>query len=68
MARCQVCGTGPQFGRHIRHTASGRWERKAPRKAKMWSANVQRKRLMLNGKYKRVSVCTRCMRSLNQAG
>ena len=68
MARCDLCEVGPQFGRHIRHSASGRWERKAPRKQKMWSVNVQRKRLMIDGRYQRVKICTRCIRTVDRLG
>jgi len=68
LARCEVCDAGPQFGRHIRHSASGRWERKAPRKQKVWSVNVQRKRLVIDGRYQRVKICTRCIRTVDRLG
>ena len=80
MATCEVCETRTQFGRHIRHQASGRWELKAPKKPRRWSVNVQRKRVMLagpleaaalkapNGRYRRVNICTRCIRTLDKHG
>lgn len=68
MAQCEVCGTRTQVGRHIRHTASGRWELKAPKKPRHWSVNVQRKRVMLDGRYRRINVCTRCIRTLDKQG
>ncbi len=68
MAKCEVCGTRTQFGRHIRHKASGRWELKAPKKPRHWAVNVQRKRVMLDGRYRRVNICTRCIRTLDKQG
>ncbi len=68
MATCEVCETRTQFGRHIRHQASGRWELKAPKKPRRWSVNVQRKRVMLDGRYRRVNICTRCIRTLDKHG
>ena len=66
MGQCEICGTGTQAGRHIRHKAAGRWELKAPKKPRRWAVNVQRKRVRLNGRYRRMRVCTRCLRTLDK--
>ncbi len=66
MATCDVCGTRTQIGRHIRHKASGRWQLKATKKPKHWRVNVQRKRVQIDGRYRRVNACTRCIRSLDR--
>ena len=66
VASCQVCGTRTQFGHHIRHKASGRWERKATKKPRRWRVNVQRKRVFVDGRYKRMSICTGCIRTLDK--
>jgi len=34
----------------------------------MWSVNVQRKRLMIDGRYQRVKICTRCIRTVDRLG
>jgi ribosomal protein L28 len=54
----------PGFGRHIRHKHSGRWERKAPSKPRMFHQNVQKKRVFVDGEWVRVALTTRDMRTL----
>lgn len=63
LAKCDVCGKGRQFGRHIRHKASGQWKYRAPKKPRSWKANVQRRRMLIGGVRKRVNICTRCIRN-----
>lgn len=60
---CDVCDKRVKFGRNIRHKHSGRWERKAPRTSRQFRPNVQRKRMFVDGKYQRVNICTRCLRT-----
>ena len=55
MAKCAVCGKGPQFGNNRSHSM------RATRK--MWKPNVSRRKLVINGEKQRVNVCTRCLRS-----
>jgi large subunit ribosomal protein L28 len=54
------------MGHHIRHKASGRWERKATKKPREWHVNVQRKRVLIDGRYRRANICTRCIRTLDR--
>jgi ribosomal protein L28 len=54
----------PGFGRHIRHKHSGRWERKAPKKSRLFEQNAHVKRLFIDGKWVRMKVTTRDMRTL----
>lgn len=54
----------PGFGRHIRHQHSGRWERKAPKKSRLFEQNAQVKRLFIDGKWVRMKVTTRDLRTL----
>ena len=68
VATCQVCDTRTQFGHHIRHKASGRWERKATKKSRRWRVNVQRKRVFVDGRYQRMNICTGCIRTLDKEG
>lgn len=60
---CQVCDKHTVFGRNIRHKHSGRWERKAQRTNREFRPNVHKKRLLIDGRWKRVNVCTRCLRT-----
>ncbi|MDE2695195.1 MAG: bL28 family ribosomal protein [Chloroflexota bacterium] len=61
--KCDLCPKRTKFGRNIRHKHSGRWERKAPRTNREFRPNVQSKRLFIDGRMRRVNVCTRCLRT-----
>lgn len=61
---CDVCGKTTRFGRHIRHQHSGRWERKAPKKSRTFQPNVNKQRVMIDGGWQRINICTRCLRTL----
>ncbi len=61
---CDVCARTTVFGRHIRHTHGGRWERKATKKSRMFRPNVHKQRLFVGSKWVRLNVCTRCLRTL----
>ena len=62
-ARCDLCGKGTAFGRNIRHKASGRWQRKAPRTNRLFKPNLQRKAVWRQGRSIRMRLCTRCIRT-----
>ena len=61
---CDLCSKVTVFGRHIRHTHGGRWERKATKKSRMFKPNINKQTVMLGGKTFRANVCTRCLRTL----
>lgn len=58
MAKCEICGKGPQFGHKVSHS------KKATKR--QFKANVQRMRLMIDGKMRRVQICTRCLRTMSK--
>lgn len=58
MAKCEICGKEPQFGHSVSHS------KKATKR--QFKANVQRKRIMLDGKMRRVHICTRCLRTIGK--
>jgi large subunit ribosomal protein L28 len=62
-AQCELCGKSTTFGRNIRHSASGRWQRKAHRTSRQFRANLQRQAVWKDGKRVKLTVCTRCLRS-----
>ncbi|NLJ99028.1 MAG: 50S ribosomal protein L28 [Tissierellia bacterium] len=56
MARkCDVCGKGKAFGNKI--TFSNKKNKRS------WSPNIKKVRAIVDGSTKRISVCTRCLRS-----
>jgi large subunit ribosomal protein L28 len=52
---CDICGKGVDFGHTISHANNIGHRR--------WNPNLQTVRAVINGKTKRISVCTRCLRS-----
>ena len=52
---CQVCEKGLMTGHNVSHS-----NRKSSR---VWAPNVQKVRIVVNGRPMRVNVCTRCLRS-----
>ena len=56
MARiCDICGKGPTTGNNVSH-ANNKTRRR-------WHPNLQRVRALVDGKPKRIRVCTGCLRS-----
>jgi large subunit ribosomal protein L28 len=54
-AVCEICGKGPWFGKQVSHSHR--------RSTKKWSPNVQRLRVMKDGRVQRVDVCTSCIKA-----
>ena len=52
---CDICGKGLQFGNRISHAHNV--------SHRVWNPNLQRVRVLVDGKPKRLRVCTRCLRS-----
>lgn len=59
MARCEICGKGPQFGHNVSHSKR--------RTNRQWSPNIQKVIVDIDGVARRVNMCTRCMRTLTKA-
>ncbi len=55
MARCYICGKGPITGAKISHShrITNRW----------FKPNLQKIRIVENGKVKRRWICTKCIKS-----
>lgn len=56
--RCDICQRTPLFGHRVSHA-----ENKTNRR---FVLNIQRRRLLINGKLSRVNICTRCLRTMNK--
>ncbi|NLD71651.1 MAG: 50S ribosomal protein L28 [Chloroflexi bacterium] len=59
MATCEMCGKKPQFGHNVSFSKR--------RTNRMWRPNVQTTTIMVEGRPKKVTVCARCLRTLNKA-
>jgi large subunit ribosomal protein L28 len=55
MAKCHVCGKGPQFGHNVSHSMR--------HTKRTWKVNTQRVRLVENGVEKQVYMCARCIKT-----
>lgn len=53
--KCEVCGKGIAFGQQVSHSNI--------KTKRTWYPNLQRVRAIVDGKPKRIRVCTRCLRS-----
>ncbi len=59
MAKCQVCGKGPQFGHNVSHSMRHTQRR--------WNPNIQAMRLMVDGRKQRVFACAKCIKTMQKA-
>lgn len=55
MAKCAICEKGAHFGNNVSHS-----HRKTP---KMWKSNVKSVRVKTEGGFKKMYVCTSCLKS-----
>ena len=55
---CQVCEKKAMYGHKVSHS-----NRKSNR---TWAPNVQKTRISVDGRAKRLNVCTRCLRTMNK--
>lgn len=56
MARkCDICGKGPMVGNHVSHAHNLTKRR--------WLPNLQKVRATIDGKIKKLNVCTSCIRT-----
>ncbi len=58
MAKCEICEKGTGFGRNVSYS------KKATKR--QFRANIHRKRVMIDGEWKRIHICTRCLRTLTK--
>jgi large subunit ribosomal protein L28 len=52
---CDICGKRPQVGNNVSHANN--------RTKKTWYPNLQKVNAVINGQKKKITVCTRCIRS-----
>ncbi|HOA99622.1 MAG TPA: 50S ribosomal protein L28 [Candidatus Atribacteria bacterium] len=55
MAKCEICGKTTSFGNKISH--SHRVSRKT------WRPNIQKVRAVVDGKTRKIKVCTSCLQA-----
>jgi len=60
MAKCEICGKGPQFGHNVSHSKKATQRRFDP--------NVQQRQVLVGGERRRIYICMRCLRTLRKSG
>ncbi|MFN4245973.1 MAG: 50S ribosomal protein L28 [Brevinematia bacterium] len=55
MARCWFCEKGTVFGHNVSHSNK--------KTRRLWKANIQRKKAIVNGVVKYVNICTKCLKA-----
>ncbi|MFO7698495.1 MAG: 50S ribosomal protein L28 [Anaerolineae bacterium] len=58
MAKCSVCGKGPQFGHNVSHSKR--------RTNRIWLPNIQKAVVMVDGRPASVMICANCLRTMNK--
>ncbi|MDD3776296.1 MAG: 50S ribosomal protein L28 [Actinomycetota bacterium] len=53
--KCDICGKGPMFGNNVSHSHK--------KTRKVFKPNLQKIKAEIDGKVKRVSICSRCLKS-----
>ncbi|HEY48932.1 MAG TPA: 50S ribosomal protein L28 [Dehalococcoidia bacterium] len=53
--KCEICGKGPQFGNTVSHSMRHTKRR--------WTPNLRTTTIVTEGKSKRITICTRCLRT-----
>ncbi|MGC8826506.1 MAG: 50S ribosomal protein L28 [Anaerolineae bacterium] len=59
MAKCELCGKGPQFGHNVSHSNV--------RTKRMWQPNVQKATVVINGVERTLCICTKCLKTLSKS-
>ncbi len=56
MAKCEMCGKGPQFGNNVSHSMR--------HTKRQWKPNIQKTTVYKAGQKRTIQVCSRCLRTL----
>jgi large subunit ribosomal protein L28 len=71
MAICQICEKKKVVGRsqkHKRGVAGKRWRKRAQSTPRTFKPNIQSKRVIVNGKEKKMKLCTKCIKAIKNKG
>jgi len=63
--RCDNCHKGIMVGKqHTHHpgVAGGRWKKRAPKTQKIFMPNLHNAKILVNGRYEKMRLCTKCLR------
>jgi len=58
LAKCEICGKGPQFGHRVSHSKHATKRR--------WLPNIQRVTIYEGGRKKRMYICAKCLKAMQK--
>ncbi len=58
MAKCDICGKGPQFGHNVSHSHH--------KTKRQWKPNIQKVTIAEGNVTKRLNVCAKCLKTMNR--
>ena len=63
-AVCELCGKHPSFGNNVSRLGKKALRRRIKGKTRRrWNPNIQRVRAVLDGRVRRIDVCTACIKA-----
>jgi ribosomal protein L28 len=71
MLICDICEKHKRVGRsqkHGRGVAGKRWKKRAPSTSRVFKPNLQNKTVIINGKKKKMKLCTKCIKRIKKFG
>lgn len=66
MKACQLCGKLVIIGKSGAHKHGGKWAMRAPKHRKIWRPNLHKARIKINGNFKTMILCTKCLRKFKK--
>ncbi|HET6874312.1 MAG TPA: 50S ribosomal protein L28 [Acidimicrobiales bacterium] len=61
---CEVCGKAPSFGKKLSRLGKGAMHRRIKaRNPRRFNPNIQRVRAVVDGRVRRIDVCTGCIKA-----
>ncbi|MGQ9545725.1 MAG: 50S ribosomal protein L28 [Dehalococcoidia bacterium] len=58
--KCELCGKQAKFGHSVSHSKQYT--------ARRWLPNIHRTTIIVEGKKRKINICTRCLRTQYKAG
>ena len=62
MRVCDICQKGSIVQKSGAHRYGGGWAMRAPKTRRVWQPNLHQKRIKVNGNFKTMLLCTKCLR------
>ena len=67
MKLCYICGKSRMAGRTIQHRHGGKWQYRAPKKARVFKLNIRKLDIIdSTGQTLRTDVCMKCYKRLRK--